>query len=79
MFRRRTPLWCRGCPSTTTWASLLGICSARCCAGRPAVLMSPVSFLQKPARWMQLLASNGRSFYGGAELRVRIGGAPDVG
>ena len=24
--------------------------------------MSPVSFLQKPARWMQLLASNSRSF-----------------
>ena len=30
-------------------------------AGRPAVLMSPVSFLQKPARWMQLLASNSHS------------------
>ncbi len=29
--------------------------------GRPAVLMSPVAFLQKPARWMQQLASN-RSF-----------------
>ena len=26
-------------------------------AGRPAVLMSPVAFLQKPARWMQLLAT----------------------
>ena len=31
-------------------------------AGRPAVLMSPVSFLQKPARWMQLLASNSHSW-----------------
>ena len=31
-------------------------------AGRPAVLMSPVSFLQKPARWMQLLATNSHSF-----------------
>ncbi|MET0994459.1 MAG: AMP-binding protein, partial [Mycobacterium sp.] len=31
-------------------------------AGRPAVLMSPVSFLQKPARWMQLLASNSCSW-----------------
>ena len=31
-------------------------------AGRPAVLMSPVSFMQKPARWMQLLASSGGSF-----------------
>ena len=27
-------------------------------AGRPAVLMSPVSFLQRPARWMQLLATH---------------------
>jgi long chain fatty acid CoA FadD26 len=31
-------------------------------AGRPGVLMSPMSFLQKPARWMQLLATNSRSF-----------------
>ena len=31
-------------------------------AGRPAVLMSPVSFLQKPARWMQLLATNSHSW-----------------
>ena len=30
--------------------------------GRPAVLMSPVAFLQKPARWMQLLAINSRSW-----------------
>ena len=48
-------------------------------AGRPAVLMSPVSFMQKPARWMQLLASNSWLVHGGAELRVRIGGATDVG
>ena len=27
-------------------------------AGRPAVLMSPISFLSRPARWMQMLASN---------------------
>ncbi|MBV8349585.1 MAG: AMP-binding protein, partial [Mycolicibacterium sp.] len=27
-----------------------------------SVLMSPMAFLQKPARWMQLLARNGRSF-----------------
>jgi len=31
-------------------------------AGRPAVLMSAMSFLQKPARWMQLLATNSPSF-----------------
>jgi long chain fatty acid CoA FadD26 len=30
--------------------------------GRPAVLMSPVSFLQKPARWMQMLATNSHSW-----------------
>jgi long chain fatty acid CoA FadD26 len=31
-------------------------------SGRPAVLMSPVSFLQKPARWMQMLATNSHSW-----------------
>jgi len=31
-------------------------------SGRPAVLMSPVAFLQKPARWMQLLATNSHSW-----------------
>jgi fatty acid CoA ligase FadD28 len=31
-------------------------------AGVPAVLTSPVGFLQRPARWMQLLASNSRAF-----------------
>ena len=31
-------------------------------AGRPIVLMSPMAFLQKPARWMQLLASNSHSW-----------------
>jgi long chain fatty acid CoA FadD26 len=30
--------------------------------GRPAVLMSPVAFMQKPARWMQQLASNTSTF-----------------
>ena len=30
--------------------------------GRPAVLISPVAFLQKPARWMQLLAMNSPSW-----------------
>jgi long-chain fatty acid adenylase/transferase FadD26 len=29
---------------------------------RSAVLLSPVSFLQRPARWMQLLADNPRAF-----------------
>jgi fatty acid CoA ligase FadD28 len=31
-------------------------------AGLRAVLTSPVSFLQRPARWMQLLASNSHAF-----------------
>jgi len=31
-------------------------------SGRPAVLMSPVAFLQKPARWMQMLAANTHSW-----------------
>ena len=30
--------------------------------GRSAVLLSPMAFLQKPARWMQLLARNPSSF-----------------
>ena len=31
-------------------------------AGNHAVLMSPMAFLQRPARWMQLLASNEHAF-----------------
>jgi long-chain fatty acid adenylase/transferase FadD26 len=43
--------------------------------GLPAVLTSPIAFLQKPARWMQLLASTSRPFSAGPnfafELAVR--------
>jgi fatty acid CoA ligase FadD28 len=43
--------------------------------GFPAVLMSPVAFLQRPARWMQLLASNSHALSAGPnfafELAVR--------
>ena len=39
----------------------LGVC-APVLAGIPAVLMSPVAFLQRPARWMQLLATQGRTY-----------------
>lgn len=39
----------------------LGIC-APVLAGVPAVLMSPMAFLQRPARWMQLLASNSGTY-----------------
>jgi long-chain fatty acid adenylase/transferase FadD26 len=31
-------------------------------AGTPIVFMSPLSFLQRPARWMQLLGENGLSY-----------------
>jgi len=31
-------------------------------AGMPAVLTSPVGFLQRPARWLHLMANNGRVF-----------------
>ena len=57
-------------PDTTTvsWLPLyhdlgliLGIC-APILVGAPGVFMSPVAFLQRPARWMQLLASNSRVF-----------------
>jgi fatty acid CoA ligase FadD28 len=40
---------------------VLGVC-APIVLGLPAVLTSPVSFLQNPARWMQLLASNIHAF-----------------
>jgi long-chain fatty acid adenylyltransferase FadD28 len=43
--------------------------------GFPAVLMTPVAFLQRPARWMQLLASNSHALSAGPnfafELAVR--------
>ncbi|BBX97572.1 long-chain-fatty-acid--AMP ligase FAAL26/FadD26 [Mycobacterium lacus] len=40
---------------------ILGIC-APMVAGRSAVLMSPMSFLRRPASWMRLLATSGRCF-----------------
>jgi long-chain fatty acid adenylase/transferase FadD26 len=40
---------------------VFGIC-APIVVGRPAVLMSPMAFLQKPARWIQSLARNNRAF-----------------
>jgi long chain fatty acid CoA FadD26 len=52
-------------PQETTFVSWLpfyhdmglvkGVCAPLVC-GRPAVLMSPLAFLQRPARWVQLLA-----------------------
>ena len=46
--------------------------------GFHAVLTSPMAFLQKPARWMQLVARNHPPRLAGAELRVRTGCAADV-
>ncbi len=40
---------------------IVGICLP-ILAGIPGVLTSPASFLQRPARWMQLLASNSKAF-----------------
>ena len=44
------------------FAPLLVPTAAGGTVGRPAVLISPVAFLQKPARWMQLLAMNSPSW-----------------
>jgi long-chain fatty acid adenylase/transferase FadD26 len=40
---------------------ILGVCGPLV-AGRSAVLLSPLSFLMRPACWMQLLATNERAF-----------------
>jgi len=40
---------------------VLGVC-APVLLGSPGVLTSPVAFLQRPARWMQLLATNSTAF-----------------
>ncbi|KUI42150.1 acyl-CoA synthetase [Mycobacterium sp. IS-1590] len=40
---------------------VLGVC-APILLGLPAVLTSPVAFLQRPARWMELLATNPSAF-----------------
>lgn len=52
----------------------LGIC-APILLGIPAVLTSPVAFLQRPARWMQLTASHTKAYTAGPnfafELAVR--------
>ncbi|MGW4098904.1 AMP-binding protein [Mycobacterium sp. NPDC004974] len=39
----------------------LGVC-APVLTGVPAVLTSPMAFLQRPARWMQFLANNSRAY-----------------
>ena len=46
--------------------------------GAHAVVTSPVAFLQRPARWMQLLASNTQRLHRSAERGFRIGTAKNV-
>jgi fatty acid CoA ligase FadD28 len=50
--------------------------------GAPTVVTSPVGFLQRPARWAQLLASNGSAFSAGPnfafELAVRKTSTDDM-
>ena len=43
--------------------------------GFHGVLMSPVSFLQRPARWMQLLASNTQVFSAGPNIALELAAA----
>jgi acyl-CoA synthetase (AMP-forming)/AMP-acid ligase II len=43
---------------------VLGVC-APIMAGLPGVLTSPIAFLQRPARWLQLMAAGGQSVRGG--------------
>jgi long chain fatty acid CoA FadD26 len=50
---------------------LLGI-FAPVAAGLNAMVTSPMAFLQKPARWMQMLASNTRSFSAGPNFAFEL-------
>ncbi|HEY1840647.1 MAG TPA: AMP-binding protein [Mycobacterium sp.] len=50
---------------------LLGIC-VPVLAGRPSVLTSPVSFLARPARWLQLLASHSHAFTAGPNFAFEV-------
>jgi fatty acid CoA ligase FadD28 len=52
---------------------ILGVC-APVILGVPAVLMSPVSFLQRPARWMQLLASNSKPYTAAPNFAFELAG-----
>jgi long-chain fatty acid adenylyltransferase FadD28 len=49
----------------------LGIC-VPVLAGQHAVLTSPVSFLARPARWLQLMASHGRAFTAGPNFAFEV-------
>jgi fatty acid CoA ligase FadD28 len=49
----------------------LGICGP-ILGGFRSVLTSPVAFLQRPARWMQLMASNSRAFSAGPNFALEL-------
>ncbi len=49
----------------------LGICGP-ILGGFRSVFTSPVSFLQRPARWMQLMASNSRAFSAGPNFALEL-------
>jgi len=50
---------------------LLGVMGA-VTLGRPSVVMSPIGFLQKPARWIQQLAINPSSFTAGPNFSFEL-------
>jgi fatty acid CoA ligase FadD28 len=50
---------------------MLGICKP-VLGGLHTVLMSPVAFLQRPARWMQLMASNHRAVTAGPNFAFEL-------
>lgn len=49
----------------------LGVC-APVLLGIPAVLTSPVAFLQRPARWMQLAAGNTKAYTAGPNFAFEV-------
>lgn len=53
---------------------LLGLC-AGILGGWPTVLLSPMSFLARPARWMQLLATNPLPFSAGPNFAFELAAA----
>ena len=55
---------------------VLGVC-APILGGYRGELTSPVSFLERPARWVRSLAENRHCVVGGAQLRLRLGGPQD--
>ena len=46
--------------------------------GNHAVLTSPASFLQRPARWMQFLASNGHAFSAAPNFAFELAARKDI-